>query len=566
MRLIKTLCICILLLFLPQWIFSSENAEIIWRYTTGGRIITPPVEGADGTIYFCSEDRFLYALKTDGSIKWRLNLEDRVTETLTIGFDGTLYAGSRRGFLIAVNPFGKQIWRTKLKGFPVGNPAAAPDGSLFLATNKGWLYSISHTGFIRWEVKLPAGPLIGPVLGSEIYIALNNERIYSYDINGEKKWTFILSGNAEVITLSMDNIYVGTDNSTLVSIDFDGTRIWNISMSGLVSAVIVLTNDRIVCSSGNNIIMLNSEGKYIWNIFQRRSQIDLSVYSDVIISLDSEGSIYWIDLDGLPVSQIIGGPPIKRFLSSTDGNIYLGSKDWLLYKVGFMNIINSNYKKYIWPSCCGGINNRAYLSTNKIEQQNYETQQSSDYTYLIEMSKCLDEKILSSLLDELQYRLYKKDYDPGKTYLNDILELLASEAITRPLYEEGRLINNFPIIRSRAIDTLGITGSLETIEFLVDLLNYEWDEYALSSIFKSLGKLKSDIDGNISFGISNYYNIIKNANQRYFNQILLAVQNINYYNGSTNIKLLAVLTDIFLNSSNRSTKEFALDTINSIKK
>ena len=92
MNLGKTVCICITSLLLPMWIFPADNPEIIWRYTTGGRIITSPVEGSDGTIYFGSEDRFLYALHNDGSLKWRLNLEDRITDTLTIGYDGTLYA------------------------------------------------------------------------------------------------------------------------------------------------------------------------------------------------------------------------------------------------------------------------------------------------------------------------------------------------------------------------------------------------------------------------------------------------------------------------------------------
>jgi len=562
----KIFCIFIISLFLSISLFSSESPEIIWRCATGGRIITPPVEGTDGTIYFCSEDRFLYALQTDGSVKWRSDLEDRVTETLTVGSDGTLYAGSRRGFLIAVNPHGKQIWKTKLKGSPVGSPAAAPDGSLFLVTDEGWLYSISHTGFIHWEVRLPAVPVIGPVLGAEIYIALNNERIYSYDTNGKNKWIFLLSGNAGTISLSRDNIYVGTNNSTLVSIDFSGTRIWNISTRGNVSSIIVLTDDRIVCTSGNSIIMLNSEGENIWNISHRRLQIDLAVYSNVLISLDTKGGIYWIDMDGLVLNQINGGDPVSRFLSSTDGNIYLGSKDWLLYKYGYINIINNNYKNYIWPSSGCGVYNRAYLSINKTEQNFFEIQKSSDYTYLIEMSKSTDQKVLSKLLDEIEFRLYRQGYDVGKNYLNKILEILASESITRPLYEEGRLINDFPTIRSRAINILGITGSLKTIEFLVDMLNYEWDDYTVSSIIGSLGKLQSDKNGNISLGISNYYNVRNIKNQRSLSQIIQTIQKLNNYNGSTNNKLITLITDIFLKSSSKSIKKLALDTINSIKK
>ncbi|MCK5674258.1 MAG: HEAT repeat domain-containing protein, partial [Spirochaetales bacterium] len=145
-------------------------------------------------------------------------------------------------------------------------------------------------------------------------------------------------------------------------------------------------------------------------------------------------------------------------------------------------------------------------------------------------------------------------------------EFLASDCITRPLYEEGLLINNFPVVRSRAVDILGIIGSFKTIEFLVGMLSFEWDDYVKNSIIRALGNLQSDKDGNISNGISIYYNNQKHTNIRYLSQILLTVGKIDSYNGTTSRELLAVITNIFLTSSTRATKELALDTINSIKK
>lgn len=566
MNLLKTLFICITILFLPTWIFPSDSPEIIWRYTTGGRILTPPVEGLDGTIYFCSEDRYLYAINSDGNISWRTQLEDRITETLSIGPDGTIYAGSKRDFLIALNPLGEKLWKVKLKGSIVGNPSIKPDGSIFVVTDDAWLYSISHTGFIRWEIKLPAAPVLGPVLGEEIYVALDNERVYSYNINGKRQWVFLLSGNAESLVLSKDNIYAGTDNSTLVAIDFTGVRVWSISLYGLVSSIIVLTEEIILCTSGNYIIMLDSGGNKIWTNSERSTQTDLAAFSNLIVSLDSEGRVSWFDLDGLPLSQLKGGIPVRRLLGATDGFIYLGSKDWILYKYGFTNMVNNNYVKYLWPSYGEGVNNTSYLLTNKIEHNRTDIYSSSDFVYLMEQSKQLDEKDLNLLLDEIELRLNNRDYDRGKTYLIEITKLLASECITRPLYEEGRLINDFPIIRSRAIDLLGVTGSLNTIEFLVEMLNYEWDGYVINSIIRSLGNLKSDKNNIISNGISSYYINKKNTYSRFISQILFTVQKMDIYNGNINKDLVTVITDIFFMSSSRAVKELALDTINSLKK
>ena len=548
-------------------LFSAETPEIIWRYNTGGRIITSPVEGEDGTIYFGSEDRFLYALYNDGTLKWRLYLEDRITDTLTIGYDGTLYAGSRRGFLIAVNPLGKQVWKIKLKGRPFGSPAAGPDGSLYLATDEGWLYSISHTGFIRWEIKLPSDPAVSPVFGTDIYIGLGNERIYAYNINGGRKWTFLLSGQPESLALSLDSIYVGTDNSTLVSIDFTGTRAWNTSLSGPVRSVVVLTSDRVICTPGSSVIMLDSSGNIIWNKSGRSLQTDAAVLSDGIISLDVNGHLSWLDLNGSPVGELKGGVPSGRLLTSADGSVYVGSRDWLFYKYGFKDLISSKYIDYLWSSFRGGIENRGNLVSEKEQARKEELSGQPDYIYLMELAKSGNEEILSKLIKEIEIRLFARAYDAGKRYLNDILEFLASDGVKRPLYEDGLLVNDFPLIRSQAIDILGITGNFNTINFMTDLLIYEWDDFVLSSIIRSLGYLQSDMDYSITNALANYYRRKPNdLNIRSVSSILVTVQKMNDYNGSINKDLLTIVTNIFLRSSSRSVKELALDTIQAVKK
>jgi outer membrane protein assembly factor BamB len=567
MNLIKIFSSFTIYFFLSTLIFASETSEILWRYTTGGRIITAPVEGSEGLLYFGSEDRFLYAIYKDGTLKWRLNLGDRITDTLSLAHDGIIYAGSKRGYFFAVNKFGEQVWKIKLQGSPFGNPAIAPDGSIYLITDEGWLYSISHTGYFRWEVRLPSSPVLGPVLGSDLYISLNNNRLYSYDLNGGMKWMFLLSGQAKSIALAEEAVYVGTDNSTLVSIDLKGSRVWNVSLSGFVNSVLVLNKDRIVCSAGSDILMLDSDSSIIWTTKQRRTLIDLALFSNEIISLDSDGSLNWIDLEGSALGQLKGGEPAGNFLTASDGNIYLGSKDWKYYKYGFKNTISSNYIEYIWPGFGGGIANRMYLNSSIDSRPGPDFLKNSDYIYLMELTRNLNDKTLHELLDELESRLFSRNYDPGNSYLLDILEILASDCVTKPLYEEGILINNFPVIRSRAVAILGITGTYRTIEFLRDLLKYEWDNYVIATIIRSLGKLKSNIDGIIPEALTNYYRSTENDfNTRILNHILISVQEINNYNGIVNFNLITLVTDIFLKSSLRSVKELALDTINSIKK
>ena len=48
---------------------NSDGSED-WNYTTGGMVRSAPAIGADGSIYFGSDDNKLYALNPDGSENW----------------------------------------------------------------------------------------------------------------------------------------------------------------------------------------------------------------------------------------------------------------------------------------------------------------------------------------------------------------------------------------------------------------------------------------------------------------------------------------------------------------
>ena len=563
-KLLFTAIFFILLLVLTS---ANDKPEVIWRFPTGGKIQTSPIQGSDGSVYFCSEDRFLYAVNSDGSLKWRTKFSDRLTGTLSLGIDGSIYIGSKKGLIFAVNASGDRIWTRKLKGPPFGSPAIAPDGTLFLATENGWMYAISHRGYVRWEVKLPSEPVMAPVLGKNIYIGLKNQRLYSYNRLGKNEWIFLLSGQAESIALSSKSIYVGTDNSTLVSIDYSGKRIWNQSLPGITTSVLVPSEDRVLSSSGSNLIMMNSTGEKVWIKTMGKRQIDLSVIADEIVSIDTAGSISWTNWEGTPISVIRGVIPGGHLLLASDGSVYIGGKDWILYKYAFKNIVQSNYNNFLWPSFRSDNGNRGYLDPGLNTWNEPPVIKSPDFIYLKEMSGSLDEKVLNNVLDEIESRMISRSYDAGKLYFINVLESLASEGIKNPLLENGVLVNNFPVIRSRAVELLGIMGNLSTIDFLSDLLLFEWDSYVANSIIKALGNLQSDWKNKNSTAIIKFFRM-KNGNmsERTLSQILLTIKKINIYKGNSNRDLISVVMDILLSSNSKSVKEFALDIINSVKK
>ena len=74
----------------------------MWEYRTGGRILTWPAIGADGTIYLGSDDGYVYALLADGSLQWRFQTDGKVRASPAIAEDGTLYIASEDRYLYAL--------------------------------------------------------------------------------------------------------------------------------------------------------------------------------------------------------------------------------------------------------------------------------------------------------------------------------------------------------------------------------------------------------------------------------------------------------------------------------
>uniref|UniRef100_A0A7C4YF17 Uncharacterized protein n=1 Tax=candidate division WOR-3 bacterium TaxID=2052148 RepID=A0A7C4YF17_UNCW3 len=71
LRNVKVIKICIFILFIfSLFIFAqgyNDSPILKWRYKAGFWVYSSPAIGSDGTIYFGSYDRCLYALRGEGS-------------------------------------------------------------------------------------------------------------------------------------------------------------------------------------------------------------------------------------------------------------------------------------------------------------------------------------------------------------------------------------------------------------------------------------------------------------------------------------------------------------------
>src|SRR5207237_6492050 len=101
--------------------------ELKWQFLSGGTISSPAI-GADGTIYFGSDDGFHALDSNTGVEKWKFNTDGAVESSPAIGSDRTVYFGSQDYKVYAVDgTSGSKKWEFAT-GFPVySSPAIGSD-------------------------------------------------------------------------------------------------------------------------------------------------------------------------------------------------------------------------------------------------------------------------------------------------------------------------------------------------------------------------------------------------------------------------------------------------------
>jgi len=154
---------------------TADNNVTIWKYEIGHAILSSPVIGADGTIYVGSDDHFVYAIDSDGTLKWKFETGMYVQSTCAIGEDNTIYVGSLDGYVYALDGLNGDLkWRTGLNGLIYSSPVISNDGTIFIGSYDKHLYALDeHDGSVKWKYLVGSPILSGnPVYSSP---ALSND-------------------------------------------------------------------------------------------------------------------------------------------------------------------------------------------------------------------------------------------------------------------------------------------------------------------------------------------------------------------------------------------------------
>jgi len=332
---------------------AQADGAVRWSFTTGGLVLSSASQGPDGTLYFGSQDRRVYAIKPGAtqattSLKWSFLTGDWVDSTPAIAADGTVYVGSWDGKLYALRDNGTQaikLWEYVVGSFIVSSPAIGVDGTIYVGTGDSNLIAINPNGTLKWTYPVAdwvdSSPVVGP--DETVYFGSWDGSFYALTPGGALKWKVTTEGGIlGAAALAADGtVYFGSRDRRVYAVNGAGVVLWSFLTGDAVEASPVIGADGTIYvgSTDGRMYALLPDGTERWR-FPLASQPALqSLQSTAAVRADglvvfgsSNNAVYALRPDGTQawrttVTDWIDASP----LIAPDGAIYVGSYDRRLY-------------------------------------------------------------------------------------------------------------------------------------------------------------------------------------------------------------------------------------------
>lgn len=343
--------------------FTMSLNDSLWQYPSAGSATSSPAVAGDGTVYFASEDGFVYAVNGDGSLKWQRSTNGAIDiATPAVGADGTVYIGSGDGFLYALNNgTGTRKWRFAAGTGISSTAAIASDGTIYFRDDNT-LFALTggaSSATQKWSFPISGGGTYGsPSLAADgtIYVGAAGGTFYAFNPDGTVKWKF--ASNGDIYTtpaISGDGtIYFGTfgTSGTLYALAPDGTQKWAWAVPGgssITSSPAIGTDGTIYFGAyDHKLHALGSDGTEKWS-YTAGNEVHGSSPA-----IAADGTIYFGDLDGL-LHAVNPNGTLQRVFATADeihsspviagARLYFASNDAKLYAFS----LGSDVAASAWP-------------------------------------------------------------------------------------------------------------------------------------------------------------------------------------------------------------------------
>jgi outer membrane protein assembly factor BamB len=279
----------------------TPNYGLRWLYQTGSN--RPPQSGiivdSGSTIYFGGRDNYLYALRSDGTLKWKYETSGQIVSTVipNIDLQGNIYItdfvfpATQPGGLYSISPEGNLNWKIIYDGgFAFKSPVLSPDGNtIYIPAVDSNLIALNLDGTIKW--KFSCGNIFKAAMvdsDGNIYFLPEECPQYFYSLfpNGTLRWKYFIqnigvAGSHVIPTIDYQgNLYfIGFDTTccpyyiSLISVDYDGNFRWKylfneIEIEDFTQPLICDSLGTIYLGStiGYSYYAISSDGHLIWKL------------------------------------------------------------------------------------------------------------------------------------------------------------------------------------------------------------------------------------------------------------------------------------------------------------
>ncbi|MBM3823711.1 MAG: hypothetical protein FJ404_12635, partial [Verrucomicrobia bacterium] len=314
----------------------------LWDFTVGRPIRTSVAMAANGTLYFGADDRKVYALRPDGTLKWSFTTGGELYSSPAIAPDGTILIGSFDGKVYALDPEGNKKWEFATGAEIYSTPAISASGDVFIGSYDFKVYALSKDGAKKWEFVTGNTIASSPSIGSDgtIYIGSQDRKLYALNPDGTKKWEF--ATGADIIsspTLGADGaIYFGSLDRRLYALNSDGTRRWSFTALNAIRSSPTLGEDGTLYfgTDDGRLYAVDSTGRRKWDvttgvlIFSSPAVgVDGTIYvgsfDRKLYAFNPNGSRRW---EFATEGEVYSSPALDK-----DGVVYLGSLDGKVYAI-----------------------------------------------------------------------------------------------------------------------------------------------------------------------------------------------------------------------------------------
>lgn len=341
---------------------SGASGQIKWTETTLAGIQSSAAIDEEGTVYFGSNDGYIYAFTKNNTLKWHFFAGAQAQSSPLLG-NNVVYAAvaGDPGNVFALNEAnGRMIWQA--------NPPSGPDlvnnvqGPLSMGGN-GLLYAGSYaidtrTGHIVQQLPIDGSNSVAveTVKGTVYATGSSDDRLVAFSPSGRTLWSYSVPTSGSPAVGSNGFVYIGTQNGTVVALkdNLNGTYTYEWESAEIIGSsgpfnLAVGKNGTVYATTYTVLAAINgTTGEIKW-------RYDAASFIYCAPAIAGDGTIYFQDHAGtfyavngstgrLDWSKTLGtfNPETAATDSSpaiaADGTVYVGTQDGVIHAIGFDTI------------------------------------------------------------------------------------------------------------------------------------------------------------------------------------------------------------------------------------